>query len=73
MVDNRQQTRQESWQDLGKILARIYLSNSCQDLAKICRKQDFAKILPRSYKIRQDLAKMFNLGACAFIAYSVVS
>ena len=51
-----------SWQDLVKILV-----GSWQDLAKISHdlagfNQDFAKILQRSYKIRQDLAKMFNLG-----------
>ena len=60
-----------SWQDPEKILTR-----SWQDLAKISHdlagfNQDLANILPRfvgnkilarSYKIRQDLAKMFNLG-----------
>ena len=64
----------KSWQDLNhgrsyKVLARSWLDHgwsfkvSWQDLAKICRKQDPGKILPRSYKIRQDLAKMFNLGS----------
>ena len=55
-----------------KILARKYLSESWHDLGKKIYKYlnlgktlpRFVgkKILPRSYKIRQDLAKTFNLG-----------
>ena len=45
----------KSWQDLGKISQD--LSKIFQDLGKIFMKQDLDKILARSYKILQDLAR----------------